>query len=581
MLNHILDYAAREGFKSEPGFSRKTVRWAINCSDDARFTGLVSLSEGKKGRDFDFCPHLAQNEMIAGGVTRSQFLIESLQTIAQYWKDDTSEKDQQKYRAKQQYFIQLLKQAGEADPTLKVAARMLSDPEQQEKLRQDIAKASPKPKFIDTAIVMIEGDNPLKRDAWHDWWRQFRQQFSVPANNAKKTAKVRSLLTGEWVEPLATHPKIKGLAGVGGLGTGDVMIGFDKDAFGSFGLQKSANAATDTTTATTYAETLSQLIQQHGVRLSNNIATYWFEHRVADKQDPFKAVVKAEHEPRDLLELLHAGGKKKVPINNQYSALILSGAAGRVMVRDWIQGQLSELASTVLAWFEALEIIARDGNSLAKPPKFLAVMGALERDLSDVPSPLITQLWRSALVNTPIPQAALTKATLRARIDVIKDNPPNHAQMGLIKAYWIRQGDTYMQPYINPEHPSPAYQCGRLLAVLNCLQRSALGDVGAGVVQRYYGAASQTPALTFGKLMNNAKNHLNKLDGRLAYWYEGLLSEVMCQLKDVMPPKLELEEQSLFALGYYQQLAELKRKKTDEEKSAKSSNTKTTETAIA
>lgn len=114
-----------------------------------------------------------------------------------------------------------------------------------------------------------------------------------------------------------------------------------------------------------------------------------------------------------------------------------------------------------------------------------------------------------------------------------------------------------MQPYLNPEHPNPAYHCGRLLAVLARLQRAALGDVGAGVVQRYYTAASQTPGLILGRLAANAKNHLGKLEGGLAYWFENLIADVMSRIKDTVPRTLTLEEQSLFALGYYQQLAKL------------------------
>ena len=51
------------------------------------------------------------------------------------------------------------------------------------------------------------------------------------------------LLTGLPAKPLPTHPKITGLSGVGGLAMGDVMVGFDKAAFGSYGLDQSANAA--------------------------------------------------------------------------------------------------------------------------------------------------------------------------------------------------------------------------------------------------------------------------------------------------------------------------------------------------
>lgn len=112
-----------------------------------------------------------------------------------------------------------------------------------------------------------------------------------------------------------------------------------------------------------------------------------------------------------------------------------------------------------------------------------------------------------------------------------------------------------MCTYLNKEHPESAYQCGRLLAVLAGLQRAALGDVGAGVVQRYYVAASQTPGLTLGRLFNNAKNHLNKLEGGLAYWYEDQIAEIMCRIQDRIPSTLNLDQQSLFALGYYQQIA--------------------------
>lgn len=112
-----------------------------------------------------------------------------------------------------------------------------------------------------------------------------------------------------------------------------------------------------------------------------------------------------------------------------------------------------------------------------------------------------------------------------------------------------------MTAYLNQDHPDTAYHCGRLLAVLANLQYAALGDVGAGVVQRYYAATSQTPALILGRLITNSKNHLNKLEGGLAFWYENKIADVMSRIQDRAPRTLDLEGQSLFALGYYQQLA--------------------------
>jgi CRISPR-associated protein Csd1 len=122
-----------------------------------------------------------------------------------------------------------------------------------------------------------------------------------------------------------------------------------------------------------------------------------------------------------------------------------------------------------------------------------------------------------------------------------------------------------MGPYLNENHPSPAYHCGRLMAVLAALQRSALGDVGAGVVQRYYAAASATPSLVLGRLVRTSQFHLNSLGNpRLAWWYENQLAGIWGRIHDAVPATLTLDEQSLFALGYYQQIADLRTRKTDD-----------------
>lgn len=112
-----------------------------------------------------------------------------------------------------------------------------------------------------------------------------------------------------------------------------------------------------------------------------------------------------------------------------------------------------------------------------------------------------------------------------------------------------------MQSHLNLNHPSSAYHAGRLMAVLASIQNSALGNVGAGVVQRYYAAASTTPALVLGRLVRGAQYHLDKLDKGLAIWYEQQLAQIMTQLGDDLPTTLTLQGQTLFALGYYQQQA--------------------------
>jgi CRISPR-associated protein Csd1 len=94
------------------------------------------------------------------------------------------------------------------------------------------------------------------------------------------------------------------------------------------------------------------------------------------------------------------------------------------------------------------------------------------------------------------------------------------------------------------------------MAVLAGLQEEALPGVGAGVTQRYYAATSATPALTFGRLLRNAQFHLDKLGGGLRFIFENRMAEISVRIGTAFPATLDLEGQSLFALGYYQQLAE-------------------------
>lgn len=568
----MLDALLKKAGKTEPGFTHKTVKWAITCTSDGRFTGVVLLADGK-GREYPHCPNLSQPELVGGGEARSHFLAESLSKVVLYWKDDLELKEQEKYRAKHKYFCSLLKDASKVAPYLSVATKILTDENILSTIRTALKQQKAKP--TDAATILIDNINPLEQEDWHYWWREFR--ISIRPKPKNNVPKMRCLVTGDLVEPAITHPKkIIGLAGVGGLGTGDVLAGFDKQAFQSYGLEQATNAAMSEETATAYAETLNQLIREKKVKLGSTISTYWFLETIPDEDDPLswlsepmeQTQASSELKAKELLRAIH-DGKRPDLANNRYFAIMLSGAAGRVMVREIMQGTFESLASNIDRWFSDLSIVNREGTGIALRPKFFSVVNAIEflskdgrilRNIDDVPPPLIRELWRSAITGSQIPSSAMSRTLMRIRSDIVSDMPPMETRFSIMKSYLLRKGDDNMQPYLNPEHPHPAYHCGRLIAVLARLQREALGDVGAGVVQRYYAAASQTPGLILGRLVRNAQNHLGKPEmkgKKKTEEIEDWLKEIHGKLKDNMPRTLTLEEQSLFALGYYQQLAKL------------------------
>ena len=402
MLDKVLDFARDSGITSEPGFAAKSARWAITCNRDGKYTGVLPLAEGKQARQFDFCPNLAQSEMIAGGITRSQFLIDSLQNVVLYLKEGASEKEVEKAETKQAFFIELLKQAGEQMPSLTAISKLLNDTEQLQQIREELAQLSPKPKPIDNVTFRVEGDLILESDSWQPWWRDFRSGLLSDNQkpSTKKATRMRCLLSGEMIEPAKTHKaKIKKLPG--GLSTGDALIGFDKAAFRSFGLDKSENAATSEETATLYAETLNHLIQENSTRFGDLSVAHWFTHSVQDEEDSFSFLQNPETSapgvdslPRKLLKSIQSGQRADLA-NNHYYALTLSGASGRVMVRDWMEGQFPELLQHIDQWFADLAIVARDGKRLAPLPKFLAGLISI---LMSVLKILNTTVWVNGVV---------------------------------------------------------------------------------------------------------------------------------------------------------------------------------------
>ena len=571
MLQALMEYGSR--LDSEPGFKTREVRWCIELAADGRFLNVLPLGDGKHGQMQPRCPDM--HNMNAGG--RSHFLMETAQTVALLFKANEDSKKVASSKDRHSFFLAMLRKAANTVPAMNALASALEDETRLAAIRETLAQHKAKP--TDWMGWRIDGIDPREADTVQAWWREWRRMDmgsgsadSTPSSGSSPDGAMVCLLTGESIQPLPTHPKITGLSGVGGLGMGDVVVGFDKAAFGSFGLDQSANAAMSAEAAQQYVDGLNDLIRNHSRKLANALVVHWFKEQVAQEDDPLEWLngfesqeqteAAAQAAARRLLDAIRSGERATLG-DNRYYALTLSGASGRVMVRDWMEGRFEDLVRNVESWFSDLAIVARDGNGLARDPKFMAVCGALVRDLKDLPAPAAATLWKVAVQRLPIPQPLMAQALARFRTDLVdKDQPPfNHARMGLLKAYFVRLnsgGDKTMTTYLNPDHPDPAYHCGRLLAVFANLQRAALGDVGAGVVQRYYVAASQTPGLVLGRLASNARNHLGKLEGGLAFWYETKIADVMGQLRDGAPRILDLEGQGLFALGYYQQLAALR-----------------------
>ena len=581
MLNQLVRYAERLVLAG-PGFTPKRIKWAVCCTPDGQFMGVNELSDGsgkKKnpGREFADCPETSGME--AG--KKSHFLVETLETVLLMCKEE----DRPRFEPKHAFFVKQLRDSASVCPEMGRFADLIDDQPARDKMVEQLNEQKAKP--TDKITLMIEGREqpfPVDDKIWHDWWSGYRQTLGKAPPKKKKgrasankgNVRMRCFVTGEMVEPAKTQPKITGLTDVGASAMGASLVSFDKDALCSYGLKQSANAAMSEEAAAAYRAGLNHVIANHSRALAGAKVAYWFDKRVPPEADVTVCLFGKDDEQQEraalenaqkLLDSIRAGNAPAFATKNHYHALTLSGNAGRVVVRDWMTGPFEELLGNVLDWFKHFAIVHRAGDGLAPPPKFMAILGGLVRDLKDVPAPLVASMWTAAIkgARTPIPRTALARAVDRAKIDALADKPPNHARMGLIKAYHIRKGDKLMTTHLNEDHPSNAYQCGRLMAVLASVQYAAPGDVGAGVIQRYYAAASATPALVLGRLTRLSQFHLNKLDKGLAKWFERKIADIWSKIEDGPARTLTLEEQSLFAMGFYQQKAARWNDKTEED----------------
>lgn len=581
MLHELIQYARTAGIDSEPGFNPKWVRWLLIFDSDGKFVSIQDFKDGNsKGREFSKCPEFTFSEMISNRLRH--FLVDAADKVALLTKDEPKQKELDDHAS----YVDLLLAATSVIPALGLIATTLNDDSSLDEIRRGLLELKAKP--TDSCTIAMMEETLLKifvdETDWHDWWRAHRESLAVGKKDSKSSTAVnqmRCFLSGKMIEPAATQNKVTGLSDVGGLATGDVLSSFDKESFGHYGFSKGENAAMSIEMVKLVTDSLNQLIGTRSRRICGTKVVHWYSKPIAAEDDLLsqeifgdlaadetseedldspsqQEILVAESRASQLLDAIKTGQRADL-LDCEYYALTISGNSGRVIVRDWMQGSFETLAKNVKQWFDDLSIIARDGKSTIRKHKFSAVLGAMVRDLRDMPAPTVATLWQAALAGAPIPPPLAAQVLSRVRMDVIGDHAARHARLGFLRAFIIRNTPlelSEMKTDVDDSIDDPAYLCGRIMAVLANIQQTALGDVGAGIVQRYYAAASATPALVLGRLVRTAQiAHLPKIDGGLRYYFESQMTQLWSRMKTSPPTTLTLEQQTLFALGFYQQQA--------------------------
>jgi len=430
------------------------------------------------------------------------------------------------------------------------------------------------PEMLDQNIIFrLDGDM-----AWlHE--REAAQLLIAAQAVAGEPSQV-CLVTGIPGPVSRLHPSIKGVENA--QSSGASLVSFNLDAFTSYGKEQGDNAPTSKAASFRYGEALNRMLDRGSrnrlarpmgdasvVFWADTSATVdepaaaaaeqwfasWFDPApVADIDQDRAEAAKLADALRWVAEGRPEAADPRLKPGTRFNVLGLAPNAARLSIRTWAQDDFAAFARRLRDHFEALHVEPLPWR--AKPPsiaRLLVRTTALQEKFENIPPLLAGEVARAVLTGGRYPRTLLSAAIIRL---CAGDNPGTGWHAAIIRAVLTRSEKEPVPVALDIENSSPAYQLGRLFAVLEGAQRAALGRVNATIADRYYGAASATPARVFGTLLRGLRAHVSDARKRgLGGWIEPKVMEIMGRLPPELPTTLRLEDQGRFAIGYYHERA--------------------------
>lgn len=580
ILQRLYELARREGLLDDVAFERQPVPYIVKLNKDGTYLGVAEyrgekVLKAKKGKEEKRVPDAGMERSCPqphGNIANRGFARYFVDTLPRVLPVAVEEKDREKFAASRETFWRQVEHAaGETnDPALLAVRGFGRQLGEDEALRQQVLGDLAKNKFALNDRCSFAwgphfGETILEASAVREWYARFFQAYREtlqgrgPRGFCQVTGKVGPVPT--------THAaRLSGIPG--GLSTGVSLISYDKQAFASYGLEGTENAAVGYEAADGYLRALQALIDQ-GLKQSSVsrlftagvLVLFW-------TREPARGEIMCVEEPKpgeveSLLKAAFGADRDALGADaNQFYLLALSGNSARAIVRDYLELPLPEARRNLARWFQDLAIADARKDGVGQPTclfplSHLAVATALDFDgiAEETPAALL----RAAIKGTPVPESLLVACLRRLRAEGRGGFRPS--RMALIKLILIR-GGTDVTEKLSEDDPQPVeYVYGRLLSLFEQIQYAALGEVNANVVDKFYGTFSAAPALLFARLHANAHNHLRKMRGeekkRGALTY---LDRRLTELMNLLPAKepagqLPLRRQALVALGYYHEKA--------------------------
>ncbi|MBN2439294.1 MAG: type I-C CRISPR-associated protein Cas8c/Csd1 [Deltaproteobacteria bacterium] len=355
------------------------------------------------------------------------------------------------------------------------------------------------------------------------------------------------------------------------FGAGASLVSFNEKAYESYGKKRGENAPISVEAEFKSATALKYLLRTRNQRLHIGDATtvFWTERKsvietymgqLLNPIDDGSEAVKV----RKFLEAVRAGRKPSEIEKDSHIRFYILGLSvnkARLAVRFWHVATVGDMFDKLQQHFMDIHMEHSPGRRSEKEIEFPGVWHLLKetaRETKDISPLLAGALMRAILTGGAYPQNLYQGIMGRIRAD----RDINYLKASVLKAVLRRNFSKEVPMSLDPKKKETAYLLGRLFAVLEKAQLDALGKVNATIKDRFFGAASATPATVFPRLLKLSQHHIEKAEyGHLS---DRRIAEIMEDITE-FPSHLSLEEQGMFAIAYYQQKNALWRKKESDD----------------
>jgi len=457
----------------------------------------------------------------------------------------TDEKRGNRARACHQAYVELAERCSTEteDPDVAaVLAFLENDP---------LGRVQPGDDFDPSGIISFQVDGRIVIDnpAVQAFWETVNSDPDAPV--------MQCLVCGSHKPVLnRLQAKVKGIPG--GQPAGTSLISANAPAFESYGLTESLTSPTCSGCSEGFTRGMNALLGDETTRFASrdSVSISWTKQEqefnfLSALQDPDPIQVRA------LMESVRTGRPAQMD-DDFFYAISLSASGGRATVRDWMDTTVGKVKQNLASWFQGQRIAPGfDGEIRYYGLRALAF--ATVREPRDLPRTTTRSLVRAAFTGTPLPMEVMAQAVRRNRAEQRVTRP----RAALIKLALVSQTGEHEEDHmveLDPNNAEPAYLCGRLMAVFEEAQREAIRGINATVTDRFYGTASSAPLSVFPTLLKGTRSHLSKLkrDKPGAHFaIEERMEDILSRLdaRNGFPKSLNLQQQGIFALGYYHQRA--------------------------